>query len=130
VRRNALTFTAAAKGPIAIPAIPAIPQPATAVRLWNYPVMPRSFHLGSIHHSGAAHAAILSTHGGNCCCQVPASHGANGVQVFTNSPCTLKLICVSGYPSPGDDGLACDFLSKLFSREDLLAKVREVLDRP
>jgi len=37
---------------------------------------------------------------------------------------------VSGYPSPGDDDLTADFLSKPFSREDLLAKVREVLDRP
>jgi DNA-binding response OmpR family regulator len=37
---------------------------------------------------------------------------------------------VSGYPSAGDDDLTTDFLSKPFSREDLLAKVREVLDRP
>lgn len=43
---------------------------------------------------------------------------------------TLKLICVSGYPSSGDDELTTDFLSKPFSREDLLSKVREVLDRP
>lgn len=43
---------------------------------------------------------------------------------------SLKLICVSGYPSPGHDDLVADFLSKPFSREDLLSKVREVLDRP
>ena len=42
---------------------------------------------------------------------------------------TLKMICVSGYPSSGNE-LTSDFLAKPFSRDDLLAKVREVLDRP
>jgi len=41
---------------------------------------------------------------------------------------TLKLLCVSGYPGT-DTELATDFLAKPFSRDDLLAKVREVLDR-
>ena len=42
---------------------------------------------------------------------------------------TLKMICVSGYPSSGTE-LTSDFLAKPFSRDDLLSKVREVLDRP
>jgi len=43
---------------------------------------------------------------------------------------TLKMICVSGYPSPGGNELTSDFLAKPFSRDALLSKVREVLDRP
>lgn len=42
---------------------------------------------------------------------------------------SLKLICISGYPGSMDDDLAADFLAKPFSRDALLAKVREVLDR-
>ena len=42
---------------------------------------------------------------------------------------TLKLLCISGYPGNLDPDLASDFLAKPFSREDLLKKVREVLDR-
>lgn len=42
---------------------------------------------------------------------------------------TLKLICISGYPGGHDGELVTDFLAKPFSREDLLSKVREVLDR-
>jgi two-component system cell cycle sensor histidine kinase/response regulator CckA len=42
---------------------------------------------------------------------------------------TLKLLCISGYPGNLDSELAADFLAKPFSRDDLLRKVREVLDR-
>ena len=42
---------------------------------------------------------------------------------------TLKLLCISGYPGHLDADLAADFLAKPFSRDDLLKKVREVLDR-
>ncbi len=42
---------------------------------------------------------------------------------------SLKLICISGYPGSMDEDLAADFLSKPFSRDALLNKVREVLDR-
>ena len=42
---------------------------------------------------------------------------------------TLKLLCISGYPGHLDADLAADFLAKPFSRDDLLRKVREVLDR-
>ena len=42
---------------------------------------------------------------------------------------TLKLLCISGYPGGLDADLAADFLAKPFSRDDLLRKVREVLDK-
>jgi two-component system, cell cycle sensor histidine kinase and response regulator CckA len=42
---------------------------------------------------------------------------------------SLKLLCISGYPGQLDAELATDFLAKPFSRDDLLKKVREVLDR-
>ncbi len=42
---------------------------------------------------------------------------------------SLKLLCISGYPGNLDAELAIDFLAKPFSREDLLKKVREVLDK-
>jgi two-component system cell cycle sensor histidine kinase/response regulator CckA len=42
---------------------------------------------------------------------------------------TLKLVCISGYPGSLDPDLSSDFLAKPFSRDDLLKKVREVLDR-
>ncbi len=42
---------------------------------------------------------------------------------------TLKLLCISGYPGNLDAELAFDFLAKPFSRDDLLKKVREVLDK-
>jgi two-component system, cell cycle sensor histidine kinase and response regulator CckA len=42
---------------------------------------------------------------------------------------TLKLLCISGYPGTLDADLAADFLAKPFSRDDLLKKVREVLDK-
>jgi two-component system cell cycle sensor histidine kinase/response regulator CckA len=42
---------------------------------------------------------------------------------------TLKLLCISGYPGNLDADLAADFLAKPFSRDDLLRKVREVLDK-
>lgn len=42
---------------------------------------------------------------------------------------SLKLLCISGYPGADQESLGNDFLAKPFSRDDLLAKVREVLDR-
>ena len=42
---------------------------------------------------------------------------------------TLKLLCISGYPGALDADLAVDFLAKPFSRDELLRKVREVLDK-
>jgi two-component system, cell cycle sensor histidine kinase and response regulator CckA len=42
---------------------------------------------------------------------------------------SLKLLCISGYPGSLDSELSSDFLAKPFSRDELLNKVREVLDR-
>ena len=42
---------------------------------------------------------------------------------------TLKLLCISGYPGNLDADLSTAFLAKPFSRDDLLKKVREVLDK-
>jgi two-component system, cell cycle sensor histidine kinase and response regulator CckA len=61
--------------------------------------------------------------------RMPYMGGAELVQHLRARRQTLKLICVSGYPAAGDTELTSDFLSKPFSREDLLSKVREVLDR-
>lgn len=43
---------------------------------------------------------------------------------------TLKLLCISGYAGGSEVEFAGDFLAKPFSRDQLLAKVREILDRP
>ena len=61
--------------------------------------------------------------------RMPYMGGAELVQQLRARRKTLKLICVSGYPAAGDADLTTDFLSKPFAREDLLSKVREVLDR-
>ena len=42
---------------------------------------------------------------------------------------TLKLLCISGYAGGGELEFSGDFLAKPFSRDELLAKVREILDR-
>ena len=42
---------------------------------------------------------------------------------------TLKLLCVSGFPDSADPEPVMDFLYKPFSRDELLGKIREVLDR-
>jgi two-component system cell cycle sensor histidine kinase/response regulator CckA len=61
--------------------------------------------------------------------RMPYMGGAELAQQLRAKRKTLKLICVSGYPGGTDDDTAADFLAKPFSRDDLLAKVREVLDR-
>ena len=42
---------------------------------------------------------------------------------------TLKLLCISGYTGGSELEFSGDFLAKPFSRDELLAKVREILDR-
>jgi CheY-like chemotaxis protein len=42
---------------------------------------------------------------------------------------TLKMIAISGYAGNAEHALTDDFLAKPFSRDQLLEKVREVLDR-
>jgi CheY-like chemotaxis protein len=60
--------------------------------------------------------------------RMPYMGGAELAQHLKARRQSLKLICVSGYPG-ADTDLAADFLAKPFSRDDLLNKVREVLDR-
>src|SRR5215510_4093922 len=62
--------------------------------------------------------------------RMPFMSGAELAEHLRARRGTLKMICVSGYPSPGANELTSDFLAKPFSRDDLLSKVREVLDRP
>jgi CheY-like chemotaxis protein len=61
--------------------------------------------------------------------RMPYMGGIELAQTLRARRKTLKLICVSGYPGSGETDLPTDFLAKPFSRQDLLAKVREVLDR-
>ena len=61
--------------------------------------------------------------------RMPYMGGAELAQQLRARRKTLKLICVSGYPGGSEPDLTSDFLAKPFSRDDLLAKVREVLDR-
>ncbi len=61
--------------------------------------------------------------------RMPYMGGAELAQQLRAKRRTLKLICVSGYPGGTEADTASDFLAKPFSRDDLLAKVREVLDR-
>ena len=42
---------------------------------------------------------------------------------------TLKLLCISGYAGGSELEFSGDFLAKPFSRDELLAKIREILDR-
>ena len=62
--------------------------------------------------------------------RMPSMNGAELAHHLRGRRGTLKLICISGYPGGLDPDLAADFLAKPFSRDELLSKVREVLDRP
>jgi two-component system cell cycle sensor histidine kinase/response regulator CckA len=61
--------------------------------------------------------------------RMPYMGGAELAQHLRSRRRTLKLLCVSGYPNAAEGQLKADFLAKPFSRDDLLAKVREILDR-
>ncbi len=61
--------------------------------------------------------------------RMPFMGGAELAQQLRARRSTLKLLCVSGYASGPDTELSADFLAKPFSRDDLLNKVREVLER-
>jgi CheY-like chemotaxis protein len=62
--------------------------------------------------------------------RMPYMGGAELAHHLRSRRQTLKLLCISGYPGGLDPDLAVDFLAKPFSRDDLLKKVREVLDKP
>jgi CheY-like chemotaxis protein len=61
--------------------------------------------------------------------RMPYMGGAELAHQLRGRRRTLKLLCTSGYPGNLDDDLSVDFLAKPFSRDDLLQKVREVLDK-
>jgi two-component system, cell cycle sensor histidine kinase and response regulator CckA len=60
--------------------------------------------------------------------RMPYMGGAELTQHLRARRRGLKLICISGYP--GETEMTEDFLAKPFSRDTLLSKIREVLDRP
>ena len=61
--------------------------------------------------------------------RMPYMGGAELAQHLRARRKSLKLIAISGYAGSAEHELEADFLAKPFSREDLLTKVREVLDR-
>jgi two-component system, cell cycle sensor histidine kinase and response regulator CckA len=61
--------------------------------------------------------------------RMPYMGGAELAQHLRARRKSLKLIAISGYAGLTEHELDADFLAKPFSRDDLLAKVREVLDR-
>ena len=61
--------------------------------------------------------------------RMPFMGGADLARELRSRRQTLKLLCISGYPGGTDLEFSDDFLAKPFSRDDLLRKVREVLDR-
>ena len=61
--------------------------------------------------------------------RMPYMGGAELAQQLRARRVTLKLLCISGYPGVLENAESTDFLAKPFSRDDLLNKVREVLDR-
>ena len=60
--------------------------------------------------------------------RMPYMGGAELTQHLRAKRKSLRMICISGYP--GETEMTADFLAKPFSRDELLQKVREVLDRP
>jgi two-component system cell cycle sensor histidine kinase/response regulator CckA len=61
--------------------------------------------------------------------RMPYMGGAELAQHLRGRRSTLKLLCISGYPGSVDPDLEAEFLAKPFSRDDLLKKVREILDK-
>jgi two-component system, cell cycle sensor histidine kinase and response regulator CckA len=62
--------------------------------------------------------------------RMPFMGGAELASQLRTRRGTLKLLCISGYAGGNELEFSGDFLAKPFSRDELLAKVREVLDRP
>jgi CheY-like chemotaxis protein len=61
--------------------------------------------------------------------RMPYMGGAELARQLRERSKTLKLICISGYPGSLETEVANDFLAKPFSRDEMLKKVRDVLDR-
>ena len=62
--------------------------------------------------------------------RMPFMGGAELASQLRTRRGTLKLLCISGYAGGSELEFSGDFLAKPFSRDQLLAKVREILDRP
>jgi two-component system, cell cycle sensor histidine kinase and response regulator CckA len=62
--------------------------------------------------------------------RMPFMGGAELARQLRTRRESLKLLCISGYAGGSELEFSEDFLAKPFSRDQLLAKVREVLDRP
>ena len=62
--------------------------------------------------------------------RMPYMGGAELAKELRHRKHNLKLICISGYPGSLETITATDFLAKPFSRDEMLRKVRDVLDRP
>lgn len=62
--------------------------------------------------------------------RMPFMDGAELASQLRTRRGTLKLLCISGYAGGNELEFSGDFLAKPFSRDQLLAKVREILDRP
>jgi two-component system cell cycle sensor histidine kinase/response regulator CckA len=61
--------------------------------------------------------------------RMPYMGGAELMEQLRRRRKSLKLISISGYPGASEIDMTTDFLAKPFSRDDLLSKVRAVLDR-
>lgn len=90
----------------------------------------------SVHEAADGHAALalFDAHGDSIDMVLtdmlmPGMGGAELSRHLRARRPGVKLLCVSGYPGTLDDDFVIDFLAKPFTREDLLTKVREVLDK-
>jgi two-component system NtrC family response regulator len=61
--------------------------------------------------------------------KMPYMGGADLARQLRERKDSLKLICISGYGGAAATAVASDFLAKPFSRDEMLKRVREVLDR-
>ena len=61
--------------------------------------------------------------------RMPCMNGAVLAKQLRSRKEDLKMICISGYGGSIAKAVASDFLAKPFSRDEMLKKVREVLDR-
>ena len=61
--------------------------------------------------------------------RMPYMGGAELAKQLRERKETLKMICISGYGGSVATAVSTDFLAKPFSRDEMLRKIREVLDR-
>jgi CheY-like chemotaxis protein len=61
--------------------------------------------------------------------RMPLMGGLELAQELRTRQPAMKLLCVSGYPDNEMPAIGAEFLAKPFSRDALVLKVREILDR-